>query len=362
MIKIRVFCALLCVSLLLVACGSGDEKANDKKPQVRRTMITTVQAVIRNVEVTENSIGQVESQTAPLIGAEIAGRVIKVNFDAGQTVTSGQVMAELDNTDFRLARDAAKAEVKRIQALIKSQERQVNRYQDMVKEKFMTQSLLDEAQGQLDALREQYKGAQAKLESAERNLTKARVLSPITGQIEKRMITQGDYVRVGDPLFQITTKEKLHIHLPLPETLAPHIKIGLPVRLSTPTDPDKTVRGQIAEIRPMVGTVNRAMDVIVEVDNPGDWKPGASVNAWVVIDVHPQAVTVPEQSVVMRPAGEVIYVINDGVAEQRIVATGNRQEGWVEILSGLKGGETIALDGAGYLTDKAPVSVQEPNK
>jgi len=67
---------------------------------------------------------------------------------------------------------------------------------------------------------------------------------------------------------------------------------------------------------------------------------------------------VPEASVVLRPAGEVVYVIQDKSAQQRVVKTGLRQQGQVEIVEGLAAGETVAMDGAGYLTDKAPVTVQ----
>jgi multidrug efflux pump subunit AcrA (membrane-fusion protein) len=64
--------------------------------------------------------------------------------------------------------------------------------------------------------------------------------------------------------------------------------------------------------------------------------------------------------VVLRPAGEVVYAIRDGHAYQRIVKTGLRQEGVVEIVDGLSAGETVAADGAAYLTDKTAVTVTNP--
>ena len=114
-------------------------------------------------------------------------------------------------------------------------------------------------------------------------------------------------------------------------------------------------------MRPTVGSTNRAFDAVVEVKNPGGWKPGASVNGAVMVEEHPEAVVVPEISVVLRPAGKVVYVIDNGKAVQHIVTTGVTQNGQVEILPGLKAGETVAVDGAGFLTDKAAVSVKEAN-
>jgi hypothetical protein len=74
------------------------------------------------------------------------------------------------------------------------------------------------------------------------------------------------------------------------------------------------------------------------------------------------AVVVPEQSVVLRPAGKVVYLIADGKAKQQAVQVGSKQRGLVEISSGLKGGETVALDGAGFLSDGAVVNVREMPK
>jgi multidrug efflux pump subunit AcrA (membrane-fusion protein) len=76
-----------------------------------------------------------------------------------------------------------------------------------------------------------------------------------------------------------------------------------------------------------------------------------------VLGEQPAALMVPEQSLVLRPAGEVAYVVRDGVAHQAVVKTGQNKNGMVEVLDGLKANDTIVVDGAGFLTDKAPVKV-----
>lgn len=111
----------------------------------------------------------------------------------------------------------------------------------------------------------------------------------------------------------------------------------------------------------MAGAGNRAFDVFVTLDNPGVWKPGASVVGKVVLGEHPNAVVVPEGSVVIRPAGKVVYVVKGDKVEQRLVQVGVEQNGAVEILSGLQANETVVVDGAGFLTDQAPVVVKTKN-
>jgi len=86
---------------------------------------------------------------------------------------------------------------------------------------------------------------------------------------------------------------------------------------------------------------------------------GASVNASVVTGRQEGAIVVPEQSLVLRPAGRVVYAIVDGKAQQRLVEVGGKQAGMVEIIKGVQAGETVALDGAGFLTDGAGVAVKQ---
>jgi RND family efflux transporter MFP subunit len=113
----------------------------------------------------------------------------------------------------------------------------------------------------------------------------------------------------------------------------------------------------VTEVRPSVNPANRSITVIVDFDNPGGWRPGASVRADVVLAVRQNAVTVPQVAIVRRPVGDVVYVINDGKAEERPVKRGLRSGKMVEVLEGLKAGEVVAVDGAGFLTQGGSVDV-----
>lgn len=350
----RILAAMLALSIL-GACGKEEQKPQGPPP----TMVTTAQAQVQNLQITQESIGSVDTQTAPFVAAEVAGRVTRIAVNVGERVRAGQVLAALDPRDQQLARQAAAAEANRVQALLLNQQRLVERYQKLVQQGFVSETALDNAESQLAAYREQARAAQAQLEAAERNLARTNIVAPITGRVEQRMVAVGDFVTVGKAVFQLTSSQTVRVHLPFPETLAAQLRPGLRARLSTPTSPGKTVDGRVSEIRPMVGVGSRSIDVIVDVPNPGDWRPGASVSGAIVVGERPNAVTVPEQSVVLRPAGEVVYVANTGKAEQRVVQTGLRQGGLVEIQSGVNAGDTVIVDGASFLTDKAPVAVQK---
>jgi membrane fusion protein, multidrug efflux system len=119
------------------------------------------------------------------------------------------------------------------------------------------------------------------------------------------------------------------------------------------------LESRIAEIKPTLGTANRALDAIVKISGVGtQFRGGGTVNARIVTSSLDRALMVPEQSVVLRPAGKVVYALDGNVARQRVVETGLRQDGLQQILKGVSAGEMVAADGAGFLTDGAAVTVR----
>ena len=348
----------LCCAALLAACNKPAEapaKPNGPPP----TLVSVTRAETRDMEILERTIGALEGLIDPTVGAEVPARVIQVLAHAGQSVKKGELIAVLDGREFDLQRREAVAEIKRIEALLANQGRLVERNQRLVQKNFISQNALDDVSTQQTALQEQLEAARARLAAVELSASKTRVYSPLDGRVEKQIVSVGDFVKVGDPLLQIIGTQRLRAHLPFPESVAAQLKPGQTVRLTTPTVPDDVFITTIREIKPLIGSTNRAADVIADVVDKAGWYPGASVNAAVVLGQRPGAVVVPEQAVVLRPAGDVVYVIQNKTAAQRIVKVGLREQGMVEILEGLSVGETVAVDGASFLTDKAAVNVQQ---
>lgn len=349
----------LTLSLSLGACA---RKAEEKKTGPTAANITVALVAARPMQIVEQSVGEVDSLSAPLVAAEVAGRVDKVLVDAGDAVRAGQTLAIIDTRDYATSQQSTQADVKRLEAMVANQQRTVARDGDLIKKNFISPARLEESESQLIALKEQLASSRAQSEHSGHNLSRTRVCAPVSGRVDSRLVAAGDYVGVGKGMFQLATSDKLRVRLPFPESAAVRVKPGLPVTLSTPTAPGAVVRGKVAEVRPMVGTSNRAFEAVIEVANPGGWKPGASVDGAVVIEEHAEAVAVPEIAVVLRPAGKVVYVVENGKALQRLVRTGVVKDGMVEVVSGLRAGERVAVDGAGFLSDKAAVKVQEGRK
>lgn len=354
---LRMVAAALAISIGLHGCG---EKEEERNVQTHAILVTTATSSLRDVPVVEEVVGRIQDPDMVILSSEVAAKVIAVHVHAGDTVDEGTILAELDDGDFRAIVREAKAEEARLEAQIRSQRRLVERYRRLVKEKYISQTLLDQAEAQLASLQEVRRAARARRERAERNLLRTQVRSPMRATVQKRGIAKGDYVRPGDPMFVLTSRETLHIVLPFPETEAGRIQPGQKVLLSLPGRAQEVKEGVISKVEPMVDAANAAFQARVDLPQPGDWKPGSSVIAKVVVEIHRKSVLVPEGAIVLRPKGEVVYRIREGKAFEQQITTGIHLDGFVEVLQGLEAGETVAVDGAGFLTNGALVRVAEP--
>ena len=355
MLRRNTLIPVVCLTLALSAGCSG--KKDETPPVPAGTLISVTAARTQDVPVLLKSIGRLESRAAPLVAAEIDGRVLELAVDEGAEIAAGATLAELDATSVTLEVRAAKAELGRIAALLANEERRVERFRTLAARELIAREQLDDTEAQLAVLRAQRDAIEARLRIVEDQLGKTVIRAPLAGRIQKRLVSVGDFVKRGSPLFEIATSASLRALLPVPEPLAARLAPGLAVKLGSPLTPDKHAAGVITELRPAVGEANRAVWVIVDVENPGEWRPDATVRAEIVLATHANAVVVPGQSLVRRPAGDVVYVISDGKAAQRVVTTGERLDGLVEITAGLAAGDTVAVEGAPYLSDGAPVRV-----
>ncbi|MFP4606349.1 MAG: efflux RND transporter periplasmic adaptor subunit [Thiohalospira sp.] len=346
-------------ALLLAGCGGEEREDRQEMASDRDMLVQADTAREQAVDVTEDTTGRIRARTAPTLRAEVAGRVMAVSVDTGDRLEAGDELAVLDPEPFRLARNAARAEVERLQARLRNQQRQVERLRAQADEQYVSESDLDEAETARDELRARLDGADSDLGRAERDLRLTRIRAPVASRVVERHIAEGDYPGVGEPLFELVAPDALRAVLPLPETAAGRVEPGMDVRLSLPGNPDRVVEAQVTALRERVGDASRAFDVLVDFDNPGDWRDGAGVVGEIVRDHRSAAVVVDETSVVRRPAGEVVYTLEDGRAVENAVETGFRFDGHVVVREGLEAGATIARDGADYLSDGAAVRLRD---
>jgi len=149
------------------------------------------------------------------------------------------------------------------------------------------------------------------------------------------------------------------VRLPFPEHVARQLRIGQSVQLTSFDDATRAATARIREIRPSLNSSTQTMEVIAELPAGREWYSIGSVRGEVVVGVHRGATVVPEQAVVLRPAGAVVYVPQANIVKEHPVQLGAQRNGEMEILTGLKAGETVVVDGAGMLSDGAKIKARE---
>ncbi len=352
---LRIACWLLVP--LLCSCSPEKEATPAAAPA---TLVGTALAETRDLPVTLQSTGRLESSAAPLVAAEIDGRVLELAVDEGEAVSAGQRLASLDATAPELELRAASAEAARLLALLANEERRSARLRELHAKGSVSREQMDDAEAQRLALAAQRDVAESRVRIARDMRARTEVRAPLAGRIQKRLVSAGDYVKRGEPLFAIATSGGLRALLPFPEQQAALLAPGQPVDLDSPLLPGQTAHGTVTELRPTVGAANRAVWAIVDLSDAAGWRPEATVRGRVQVAMHQGAVVVPAQSVVRRPAGTVAYVIDGGKASQRVLEVGERSGEWIEILKGLSSGERVATEGAAYLSDGAATRIAGP--
>lgn len=322
--------------------------------------VTTVRVTKGDIQRVTHVQALVESLNAPSINSKVSAEVIEILVDEGDRVHRGQLLARLDDEGFRLDKEAAQADIARLQVILANQRLTLNRDEQLFKKGLVPDTRLDASRTAVKQTRASIVHARALLKKAEYQLSHATITAPLDGVIQQRLVSVGDYLNPMSPaskaLFQIVDDRHLRARLYFPERLAGVVHEGMPVTLNRD---GQTLHTRISHLRPMVEEASRSFVALADFENSHHWPPGARISADVVLEEHHDALLIPEAVLVQRPAGLSVYRLHDGQVEALSPALGMHQEGRVEVLSGLTEGDRLVLDGVSYLTNGIKVSVTE---
>ena len=319
--------------------------------------VSTTTATTMNLNDEDSVMGMIYSRSSPDIAAEVSGRVISVIADIGDTVEKGQVLAQIDSEKYDLQLAQSKAELARLSALLVNQELDLKRAEKLFKDSLVSEEMVDRTRAEFNALSEQINAANAQLRNSERLIEETKIKAPIQTKVAAKHIDIGDFVQNGMIVYELVDTKNLRVALSFPEYQSLKLKKGLKVFLTTPTSKDQNVETIIKEVKPSVNSNNRSITAIVDFDNPGSWVPGASTQARIILSTYQDAVVLPQLAVVRRSIGDVVYLIQNDTAVEQQVDTGLEKDGFIHIKSGLKHGDIVALDGAGFLTNGTQIKI-----
>ena len=297
------------------------------------------------------AVGSLKSRRGVMLRPEASGRVARLGFGDGDRVKRGQVLVQLDDA-------LQQAQLQQAQAQASIARTNLQRSRELLAQNFVSQSVVDQ-----NVANQQVADSQVALAQAQ--AARMRVLAPFDGTLGIRSVQVGDYVKDGADLVGIEDLSGLHVEFTLPERYIARVRAGQPVELSLDALPGQVFKGRIDALDSQVDPNGRALRVRAAVDNRGALlKPGMFARPRVVFSVREGAVVVPEEALVPQGGRQLIFKVVDGAdgkkVSQRLEARiGLRLPGKVEILDGLKAGDTVVTAGHGRLlrAESVPVRV-----
>ena len=204
-----------------------------------------------------------------------------------------------------------------------------------------------------------YSNAKTTAENSRLQLEKTRVTSPIDGVIvDLPYYTRGSQVETGSPIVKIMDYNTMYLDVQLPEKYISDIRSGQKVQLTNYTIPDDTITGSITQLSPAINADTRTFKGNISVSNPTLLlRPGMFVKADILVNQKDSVIVIPKSIILSRQRGKTVFIVDRGIASERIIETGLENITEVEVTSGLSKNERIVSSGFETLSNKSKVKI-----
>jgi HlyD family secretion protein len=376
-----------------------------RRPKPTPVEVTTVGREDLQAKVTAN--GKVQAKRKVDISATIAGQIVHLAVKEGDRVRKGDFLLQIDAANPRanarsssFSMEAILQDLESARANLAQARGDLKRAEENYAARIISDADIQRArtavataQAAADATGRRVEQARATLEGAQDTLSKTTVRAPMDGIVTAKRVEEGEVAVIGiqnspgTVLLTISDMSVVETELEVDETSVPSVKLGQESRIRIDAYPNRTFHGEVTEvggspILPAAGAATNAIKCKVKVqikDPPPDVKPGLSVQADILTGFRAQALAVPIQALVIRDrerkpgdaaAGtprdeEGVFLMEDGKAQFRPIQSGLMGELTLEVVSGLKGGETLIsgpFKALRELKPGDPVKREEPKK
>jgi membrane fusion protein, multidrug efflux system len=297
------------------------------------------------------------------IAAELPGRVTGVLAEEGAAVSAGDALLEIDREKRQLELDNQKALLAEAETAVSQARRERDRIRSLHARKAASQSRLDEAETAVRSALSRVEASQAQLGLAERALRDASVAAPFAGLVARRYVSVGEYVSVGQKLFDLVALDPVEVVFHLSERDSSLVKIGDQVGVRVAPFPDEVFPATVDMISPRIDPRTRTLRVKARLDNDeGRLRPGLFARADLGVAQRENVPMLPEEAVLQRSDGSVVFALGkDRRVQRRNVRLGVFRDGWVEAVEGVAAGELVVVRGQARLIDGSPVDVRRPD-
>jgi RND family efflux transporter MFP subunit len=298
--------------------------------------------------------GQAEAIRRAAVLSRVDGTIQEVRIDENSLVADGDLLLQVDSTEYALAADRARADLVTAQA----------RFQEMT---FGDDGIADpqarEERNLLARARSGLAQAEVALEEAEINLARTSIRAPFPGRVADLRVVEGQQASPGTELFTVVDLDPIKVEVQVLEAEIGYLTEGRRASVTFAAFPGETFSGRVSTINPVVDPETRTARVTVLLSNPrGRIKPGMYARVSLDATYFPDRILVPRSAILEKDRRTMLFVYEDGRAKWRYVTTGLENDTQVEIVpneetSMVEPGEIVLVDNHYYIIHDAPVTL-----
>lgn len=300
------------------------------------------------------AIGTLQAVQAVTIAPEVEGRITNIHFQEGQFVKAGAPIIQLNDA-------SEQADLKRYEAQLAYAKSTVDRSKKLIKRSFESQADLDQ-KAATEAQQE------AQVMQAQAVIDKKNVRAPFDGILGIRQVNLGQYLQQGTTVVTLTNAKKLFINFTRPERDRAIIAVGQKVVIKVDAFPDKEFEAVITTIEPQINAETRNIRIQATMDNNDLLlAPGMFADLRVILPSKTDVIVVPETAIDFSLYGNAVYIVTENgknkkgtpqtVVKRHYVTLGDRKNGKIAILEGIKAGDLVVMSGQLKINDGSPVVV-----
>jgi membrane fusion protein, multidrug efflux system len=345
----RTAACFLAAAALLSACSKSGAPAAIRTgaPDASAAIpVVTAPVVSRPLGTDIEAVGTARANESVDVTSKTSNIVTAVRFEEGDFVRRGDVLVELDSAEMR-------ATLAETQAALADSESQFNRSRELYAQQALSVSQLDQLEATL-------KGDRARVNAASARLSDTIIRAGFDGRTGFRRVSVGGLISPGTVITTLDDTSVIKLDFTVPETYFYLLKKGLPVTATSAGLPNRPFEGKVTNIDSRIDPVTRSLTVRAEIPNrDGALRPGMFMTVMLQGAVVPTLLA-PEAAIVPEQGRMYVFVLDGNVAQRREVKIGRRRPGEVEIVSGLREGERVVVDGTQNLRDGSVVHDEAP--
>jgi membrane fusion protein, macrolide-specific efflux system len=387
-IKSRLSKTIVLVTLVTAMAGGWYWYSNaSQEPQETNQPITVIRG---NIEEVVTSQGKLEAKQYVDVGTQVSGQLKAIHVDIGDSVTKGQLLAEIDPRVYQAQLEAGEAKLNSLRAQLNQQkaeavlaEQNLKRNQNLIAVNAVSQQALQEtesqaavAKAQVDSIIAQVQETESNLKASRTNLGYTKIYAPMAGTVTTLPTKEGQTLNANQTapvVLQVANLDIMTVRAQVAEADVSRLKENMPAYFITLGNNERRWPGKVRQVLPTPQIVNDVVlyDVLIDVKNEGHkLMTGMTTQVFFIFGKAENALVIPAEVLTRRAEREDsdkgkayrVAVVTETGREQRVIHVGLQTRTQAEVVDGLKEGEKIAVNRPAGAANRTATQANSPQR